>query len=373
MSKRSLYIKIAANLLIAILVILLCIYILPKLIGFFLPFVIGWIISIIANPLVRFMEKRIKIVRKHSSAIIIVGTLAGVIAILYAVGAFLVKELIGFLQDVPNIYAALSLKMDLLADKISGVYSVLPNDSRSTLDQVVNSISESISNYMANYELPSFSDAGNVVKNIADSVFSIIIVLLSSYFFIANRDKMMETVRKATPDVILEKFDMVANNFKQAIGGYFRAQFKLMVVVFAILWIGFILLGVDYSFLLALAVAFLDLLPFFGTGAVIGPWAVYCFIVGRYGDVVFLVVIYLLCQIIKQVLQPKMVGDSIGLSPLATLFFMFVGYRIGGLGGLILGIPIGMVIVNFYRSGVFDDLIRGVKILCSDLEKFLKF
>ena len=373
MSKKNLYARIAANLLVAILVVAVCIFILPRLIGFFLPFVIGWIIAMIANPLVRFMEKRIKIVRKHSSAIIIVGVLIAVIAILYGVGSFLIKELIGFLKDVPNIYAALSLKLNLFADKVSGLYAMLPYDSRTKMDGIMNSIGESISNYMASYELPSFSDAGNIVKNIADAVFSIIIVLLSSYFFIANRDQLVESIRKATPDSILEKFDMVVNNFKRALGGYFRAQFKLMVIVYAILQVGFLFLGVGYSFLLALAVAFLDLLPFFGTGAVLGPWAIYCLIVGKYGDAVFLVIIYLACQLIKQLLQPKMVGDSIGISPLATLFFMFIGYRVGGLGGLIIGIPIGMVIVNFYRSGVFDNLIRGIRILGTDLAKFLKF
>lgn len=373
MSKKGLYARIVANLMVAILVIFVCIYIVPRLIGFFLPFVVGWIIAMIANPLVRFMEKRIKIVRKHSSAIIIVGVLVAVIAILYGAGSFLIKELIGFLKDVPNIYNTLSIKLDLFADKVSGLYSMLPNDSRNKMDGILNSIGDSISNYMASYELPSFSDAGNIVKNIADSVFSIIIVLISSYFFIANRDRFVETLRKATPASILEKFDMVVNNFKRAIGGYFRAQFKLMLVVYVILQVGFLFLGVGYSFLLALAVAFLDLLPFFGTGAVLGPWAVYCLIVGRYGDAIFLVIIYLACQIIKQVLQPKMVGDSIGISPLSTLFFMFIGYRLGGLGGLIIGIPIGMVIVNFYRSGVFDNLIRGLKILGTDLAKFLKF
>lgn len=371
MSKKGLYMRIGAMLLSAIVVVLICFFIIPKLIRFFFPFVVGWIIAMIANPLVRFMEKKIKIVRKHSSAIIIIGALAGVTAILYGIGSFLVRELIQFLQDLPNIYTALSLKFDLLADRLSGIFSVLP--ANGNVDAIIKSISDGISNFMANYELPTFSDAGGVAKNIADGVFSAIIILISAYFFIADRDKIVAAWRKAMPNYIVDKWDMVINNFKRAIGGYFRAQFKLMLIVFVILWVGFLILKVDYSFLLALVVAFIDLLPFFGTGAVLGPWAIYSFIVGKYGEAVFLIVIYLLCQIIKQVLQPKMVGDSIGISPLSTLFFMFIGYRLGGLLGLIIGIPIGMVLVNFYRSGLFDNLIRGVKIILHDLVEFMKF
>lgn len=373
MEKRKLYVKIAVNLLVALVITVFCIFLLPKIIRFFLPFVVAWIISLIANPLVRFMEKRVKIVRKHSSAIIIILVLAAVIGILYGLGSFLVRELTGFIQDIPNIYEALSQQVDVFADKLSGIYSMLPASNRNTLDTIVNGIGTSISAYMSSDNFPTFSDAGDFAKNIADVIFSCIIVLISSYFFIADRDRIVAIFRKTVPDYILNKFDMINNNFKQAIGGYFKAQFKLMVIVFIILYVGFSILRVNYAFLLALVVAFIDLLPFFGTGAVIGPWAVYNLIVGRYGDAIFLIVIYLLCQLIKQLLQPKMVGDSIGISPLATLFFMFIGYQIGGLFGLIIGIPIGMVITNFYRSGVFDHVIRGIRILMDDLIEFMKF
>jgi predicted PurR-regulated permease PerM len=86
-----------------------------------------------------------------------------------------------------------------------------------------------------------------------------------------------------------------------------------------------------------------------------------------------LMVIYLICQILKQVLQPKMVGDSIGLSPLATLFFMYIGYRLYGIMGIILGVPVGMVLVNLYRSGMFDRIIKGFKIIVHDINEFRKF
>ena len=140
-----------------------------------------------------------------------------------------------------------------------------------------------------------------------------------------------------------------------------------------ILFIGFELLQVNYSFLIALGIAFLDVLPVFGTGAVLCPWAIIDAISGNYTRAIVLIVIYLICQVIKQLLQPKMVGDSIGLNPLATLLFLFIGYRLYGVFGMIIGIPIGMVLVKLYSIGLFERIIRGFIIIVKDINNFRKF
>ena len=94
---------------------------------------------------------------------------------------------------------------------------------------------------------------------------------------------------------------------------------------------------------------------------------------GNYMRAALLGVLYLVCQLVKQQLQPKMVGDSIGISPFAALFFMYVGYQFNGILGMIFGIPIGMVLISFYRIGMFDRLIQGFRIIASDLNDFRKF
>ena len=165
---------------------------------------------------------------------------------------------------------------------------------------------------------------------------------------------------------------MIRDNFGKAFGGYFKAQFKIMIVITLILFIGLEILRVDYSFVIALIIAFLDLLPVLGTGTVLGPWTVIEIFNGNYLFAVGLVALYIICQVVKQVLQPKMVGDSIGMNPLLTLFFMFVGYKFGGMAGLIIGIPVGMVLVNFYQAGVFDDVIADFKTVAADINNLRK-
>ena len=128
-----------------------------------------------------------------------------------------------------------------------------------------------------------------------------------------------------------------------------------------------------YAILFAFIISFIDFLPVFGSGAIIWPWCIIEIASGKYSSALILFALYLFCQGVKQFMQPKMVGDSIGMSPLKTLLFMFIGYRIGGIPGMIIGIPVGMILVSFYKEGVFDNLIRGGKILIEAYDKWKKY
>ncbi|WP_331487714.1 sporulation integral membrane protein YtvI [Anaerocolumna sp. AGMB13025] len=373
MKNGAIYIKIVVNLMIFILGLLFALFLLPKILGFFMPFVIGFIISMIANPLVKFLEKRVKIVRKHSSALIIITVIAVVVGTLYALISIVVKESAQFIQDMPTIYKSMEEQLNEVSEKLKGIYVLFPSGIKRMVDSMNINISEYGSKLMSKDNLPTISEAGTYAKNIIEILLMTIITILSAYFFIAERDNLSRSIRKIMPGTVIQSYTLIIDNFKRAVGGYFKAQFKIMLILIVILFIGFELLKVNYSFLLAVGIAFLDFLPFFGTGAVIWPWALVELLLGNYLKAVLLIVIYLICQIIKQVLQPKMVGDSIGINPFATLIFMFIGYKFLNVLGMIIGIPIGMVLVKFYQMGMFDRVIRGFKIIMHDINEFRKF
>ena len=162
---------------------------------------------------------------------------------------------------------------------------------------------------------------------------------------------------------------MVIDNLKYAVGGYFKAQFKIMGVVFFILLAGFSIAGVHFSILLAIGIALLDFLPFFGTGTALIPWAVYKLLVGDYRMVVALAVIYAVSQLVRQLIQPKLVGDSMGLNPLFTLVLIYIGYKVGSVLGMIFAVPVGMIVLNLYQAGAFDYILDDVKILSMRIMK----
>ena len=152
-------------------------------------------------------------------------------------------------------------------------------------------------------------------------------------------------------------------------GGYFLAQFKIMFMVALILLAGFVVLGVRYAFLLAILIAMLDFLPLFGTGTVLLPWAVVKLLSGEYMLAAGLALLYLVSQVARQMVQPKIVGDSMGLPPLLTLVLLYIGFKVRGISGMILAVPLGILGMKLYEYGMFDSLIENVRLLAEEIER----
>lgn len=140
-----------------------------------------------------------------------------------------------------------------------------------------------------------------------------------------------------------------------------------MAIIWAILCVGLLFLQVSFAVLVAFLISFLDMLPFFGTGTALIPWAIFKLLSGDTKFAVGLIILYLVTQLVRRIIEPKMVGDSIGMDPLLTLIFMYTGYRISSVIGMILAVPIGAVVINFYKAGMFDKPLQSAKEALEDL------
>lgn len=374
-TNKALYARILFNYLLAVLVVLFLIFALPRLLAFMWPFVVGWIIALIANPLVRFLEDKLKILRKHGTAIVIVLVLALVITLIYALFYALIKQGISFAHNLPDLYNTAMTTLQNTIEEWKSDSSILPDGTKDVLDNIVDKIGVFINGFAKNImsDKITFSTAGTVVMNVAEALLMTVITILLSYFLTAEHDNIVRIYHEKMPKQLKKTYKTIKDNIIYALVGYFKAQFKIMICIFIILAIGLMCVGTKYALLLALIIAFVDFLPVLGSGTIIWPWCIYEIVVGKYVTAIILFVLYIVCQAVRNFLQPKLVADSIGLSPLATLFFMFLGYRFGGVLGMIVAIPVGMVIVTFYKGGAFDNLIRGACIIARDLDEWRKF
>ncbi len=155
----------------------------------------------------------------------------------------------------------------------------------------------------------------------------------------------------------------IRDRLMSALGGFLLAQFKIMFIIFLILLAGLLILRNPYALFLALLIAFLDLLPILGTGTVLIPWAVIVFFSGHFRQGIILLIIYVICLLTRQILQPKIIGDSIGMGTLSTLFLIYTGFKLQGVQGMILALLLGTIVITLYRLGLFDNKIKRLRCL----------
>ena len=364
------YIKAVLNLLTAVVLLLLVIFVLPRLLGFFMPFVVGWIIAMIANPLVRFFEQKIKIRRKAGSAIVIVAVLALVIGLGYLIIAKLVSEGAGFVSELPSIWNNLERDMNQVGDNLTDLNARFPLDFRDKITTVIDRLGQYIGEAVNGLSAPTVTAVGNFAKNIPSIIVSTIMCLLSAYFFVAEKDNIGRFMKKNLPESFRRKWNILSSSLTGALGGYFKAQFKIEIWIYLVLMVGLWILKVKYSLLIALLIAFLDFFPIFGTGAVLWPWALIELLAGDYRMALSLMIIWGVAQLLRQIIQPKIVGDSIGVPPVPTLFLLFIGYKIGSVLGMILAVPVGIVVLNMYEAGLFETTQNSIRILINGFNRF---
>ena len=364
------YLKVILNLLTALAILLLCIFLVPKCIVFFMPFIVGWLISLIAAPVVRFFEEKFKVKRKAVSAIVIIAVIAVVVLAVYLIGAKLVKEGIGFINEVPKLWEIVLDEFNQVGKSLEVLYVKLPGDVQDKIQKITSEMGTYFEGIIGNISAPTFEAVGNVAKQIPDIIMAVIICLLSAYFFVADKGYMAQVAEKYVPASIRYNFELIKRSFRKAIGGYFKAQLKIECWIYLLLVIGLLILNVKYALLVALGIAFLDFLPVFGTGTVMIPWAVIAFLGKDYRMTFGLVIIWLVGQLVRQIIQPKIVGDSIGVDAIPTLFLLYIGYKIGGVVGMIFAVPIGIIIANLYEEGVFETTRQSVKILVAGFNRF---
>ena len=346
-------------------------FLLPKLLRFFMPFVIGWILALIANPVVRFFEKRLKLVRKHGSWIVITGTLLLVIGLCYLIIDWFVSEIAGFAKTLPDLYDSMMLGFQHIETRLSAYTGSLSYDLTDSVADIFANIDTYLGDLVGALGLPTLSAAGSVFSNLPNLFIQTIFMFLAAYFFITDKEQLSVNIRKYTPQTLRNYATWTRDMFSNAVLGYFRAQFKIMGVIAFILFIGFLILKVDYALLWAILIAILDFIPFLGTGTAIWPWAAFQFLTGNYYMTISLMIIYIICLLVHQLLQPKFVGDTVGMKPLTTLFFMFIGYQFSNVIGMIIAIPIGIIIINLYKAGGFDKIILDIKELATDFNNYL--
>jgi sporulation integral membrane protein YtvI len=328
------------------------------------PFIIALLIAFLINPLVNFLERRGRMPR--SLAVIIVMTLG--FAVVAGLLTLLIAEVIAgsnyLAQVVPQQFETLveyleqyfAAQVIPLYNQITSMFNSLDTGQQNTIMNNIENVGKQIGTTVSNGIEQILKSVPNILGWLPNAATVLIFSLLATFFISKDWYRFGDLSERVLPKKVQTSGIFVIEDLKKALFGFIRAQFTLISITAIIVLIGLLFLQVEYAITIAFIIGFVDLLPYLGTGLIFVPWIIYSFFSENMSLGIGLSVLYLIVIVSRQVMEPKILSSSIGLDPLATLVALFVGFKIFGFLGLIIG-PVALVIIKtLHHANVFRDI-----------------
>lgn len=339
---------------IIVLTIYLVMFFFSKLYQLAAPVFLSFFVFLIIEPLARFLNRR-GMGKPFASAISVLLFLILLLGVLFGAGLLIVMEITKFSEDLPYYTSVVQHQFAELTNYLQNKMNSLPPN-----------VTEKMNGY--------FADATNILTQALKSFFGYLVGALGSFssfmanfgiaiilaFFLSMEIKDWRKVAyEKTPKTLKLAFAFLRNNVFRAISSYLKAQLILITITFALVLIGLIVLGTGNELTMALICAVFDILPLLGVSTILIPWIIYLFIIGNTYLAVGLIIVLVIVLIVRQLLEPKITGNSIGVSSaFLMLSFAIVSMSLFGVAGLILSPILLILIKELMQQGYLQKWIR---------------
>ncbi len=325
-----------------------------------LPFIIGFAIAYILKPIGDMIGNIIKTKRRSKGVSIFVISFF-YIFIIITVG-FIIANIWGFIYNfigvLPSLYTQ-SIEPIILSIN-SWVVSLVGTSSpeiAGLVSNILSSMLDMLASAVSSASKTVLLSVTRVAQKIPIYFITLLFSIICSVLIAVDYDNVSNFIVKQVPK---KMYGLLIDIKEILVGTVFKmikAYFILSSIAFVEMCIGFIMLGVDNAISIAAFIAFLDFMPIIGVGGILLPWSAYELILGQRFMGIGLIVLYAIMYIVRSTLEPRVIGRQIGLSSLATIVSMFVGFKIFGLIGFIIAPMIAIVIkqlndnnkINIYR------------------------
>jgi sporulation integral membrane protein YtvI len=353
-----------------ILIAIVAIYLIRFTLPLIYPFLIGWIIAMLIEPIVRWLEKRVRIPRWVSVTLILLFVLSLILSLVIFIVAEMVMELTHLAEMLPSILSqAREILIDvftredtILKRMIDTVQNFLEKNPQhqqrisETIEQNIGLLANKGTQWITAILKGMGAFLGNLPYFLTVSAF----ITLSAFFIGLDWPRLRFQIKKWIPLRAQQTGGIVVNDLKKALSGFIRAQLILISISAFIMFIGLLVLQVPYAFSIALVVGLTDLLPYVGVSAVAIPWITYLLLKGDMHLGVGVTILFIIIIVVRNLLEPKLVASSVGLDPLLTLIAIFAGLKLFGVLGLILGPVTAVILMTLHRAHVFRDIWRFI-------------
>lgn len=317
------------------------------------PFLLTFFFAMLLQRPLRWLDKKTE-KKAHtfwSIALVILSVMIIIIPLVFifiGVGnkiSDFVSYLVGQLDDIPTFLATLEKEiLDLLKHLPSGLYKTLSNTVTESFTKLIQG-GESATSAINMDTIKSGLSTGisgmySVVKNIPSVLIGIVIGLVAWIFFTKDYNKIVRFIQRQMPKDKKNTLVEFKQVFYKTILTMFRAYGLIMCITFGELLLGFSILSMlgimknGYFALIAAGIAIFDILPVAGSGGILMPWAIVCLVTGNYKQTIGLIIIYVVITVIRQYIEPKIVGTSLGVNPIVTLMGLYFGLKLFGFIGM---------------------------------------
>lgn len=322
------------------------------LVGWLLPFLIGLVIALCLQPIIDWMNRKTKASRKFCAVFVVLFFYALFGGLLWLFGGKLIYQVGELFEKLPSIYQNnIEPFLDQLGVQVENFFTRFTPDAYQQFDQVLGAITGSLQNIISGLSTSVVAGVTKVATGLPQVFVTLVFAIIASIFISMDYYSITSFLVKQVP----EKFRCFVFDtkglLKDSIGQYLRAYCIILLITFAELWVGFLLLRIPYALALAILIAIADILPVLGTGTFLVPWGIYQLVVGNVPLGMGILILYAVITFARSMLEPKIVGNKIGLHPLVTLISSYVGLKLFGFLGLFL-LPIAILILcKFQESG----------------------
>lgn len=322
--------------------------------GIFLPFLIAWGVGMIVHPTATQISRRLHLPRGLCAAVLMLILLLLITALVVVAADTLLSEIRHLLSRLESEGAGWGEQLTAWIEEMRAITSRIPWLNRlrrvdglePILDHVDEMVNDMIRSTLGELSRKIPEWVGHLVRGVPSFLIFLVVTLIACFYFSADLEKVHQAILNLLPPRVSEKLPTWKKRLGAFLKQYARAYLLILAITFLELYIGLSILGVDYSFLIAALTALVDILPIFGVGIVLIPWAV-VLLIGRQFYVGFgLLILYAVITVVRQIVEPRVVSGSLGLHPLLTLICMYVGYRVFGILGMMLAPAAAIVLAG---------------------------
>ena len=295
------------------------------------PFLLGFALAALIEPLVRRGWPR-----SAAAGLVDLGLLALLVRGCGALIGWGVEAIAAFAREVPGMMTGLAQTLGRLEERGLSLIAQTPAELENILRRAMDAVGEGLYGLPALLSQWALDTVGRLAGKSPDLLLFVVTAGIGSYFCSASFPRVAAFLLAQVPPRLMERLEGMGEELKGSLGGWLRAQLLLMGITFFELLAAFMLLKIPSPAAAASLTALVDALPLFGSGVILAPWAVYCLLLGQSAKGLGLLISWGVVSLVRSCIEAKLLGDQIGLHPLASLMAMYVGWRVWSVWGMLL-------------------------------------